>query len=28
MFHWLPTNAGFQRVRFVLHEMAGLLFGA
>jgi uncharacterized SAM-binding protein YcdF (DUF218 family) len=28
VFHWLPTNAGFQRVRFVLHEMAGMLFGA
>jgi uncharacterized SAM-binding protein YcdF (DUF218 family) len=25
---WLPTNDGFQRVRFVLHELAGLLLGA
>ena len=28
VFHWLPTNDGFQRVRFVLRELAGLLLGA
>lgn len=25
---WLPSNEGFRRVRFALHELAGLLFGA
>ncbi|HUO39769.1 MAG TPA: YdcF family protein, partial [Mycobacterium sp.] len=25
---WLPSNEGFRRVRLVLHELAGLLFGA
>jgi uncharacterized SAM-binding protein YcdF (DUF218 family) len=28
VMHWLPTNDGFQKVRFVLHEMAGMLLGA
>ena len=28
VLHWLPTNDGFQRVRLVLHELAGLLLGA
>jgi len=25
---WMPSNDGFRRVRVVLHELAGLLFGA
>jgi uncharacterized SAM-binding protein YcdF (DUF218 family) len=25
---WLPTNDGFRRVRYVLHELGGLLLGA
>ena len=25
---WLPSNEGFRRVRWVLHELGGLLFGA
>jgi len=25
---WLPTNEGFQRTRFVVRELAGMLFGA
>ena len=28
VFHWLPTNDGFQRVRFVLRELAGMFLGA
>jgi uncharacterized SAM-binding protein YcdF (DUF218 family) len=28
VFHWLPTNDGFQRVRVVLRELAGLFLGA
>lgn len=28
LMHWLPSNAGFQKVRLVLHEVAGMLFGA
>jgi uncharacterized SAM-binding protein YcdF (DUF218 family) len=28
VMHWLPTNDGFQRVRYVVRELAGLLVGA
>ncbi len=28
VMHWLPTNRGFQKTRFVLHELAGMLLGA
>lgn len=28
VLRWLPSNDGFRRVRFVLHELAGLLAGA
>lgn len=28
VMHWLPTNEGFLKVRYVLHELGGLLFGA
>jgi len=28
VLRWLPSNDGFRRVRLVLHEVGGLLFGA
>ena len=28
VMRWLPSSEGFRRVRFVLHELAGLLMGA
>jgi hypothetical protein len=28
VMHWLPTNDGFLKVRHVLHELGGLMFGA
>lgn len=28
VLRWLPSNDGFRRVRLVLHELTGLLFGA